>query len=308
MAQSSTSAKKAKTSIQDDVSGDDAAAIEAYKTYVRVMCCIPPTHFKEMEQTKPESMRKHKLWLESRDQLKEIHAEIVKEEALFVEERKRWVADNRDLYTDMNKFFVERCLWETEFKEIHLKPLYEKRCIAAKGVPAFWLTAMIANKILYKQIAERDTKALYFLNDIESSRTTDLKGFELKFTFDDHNPYFKNKVLTKKYEVIDDNESVSLKAIGTKIDWHPSQKLTQQSGKSSESFFKFFSSYATVDPLSFDKEADELKGDIPTDYLIGTKFRDKIIPHAISWYTFSEDDDSDFGDDSDEECERCSRW
>ncbi|KAM5548021.1 hypothetical protein ABKV19_002131 [Rosa sericea] len=205
----------------------------------------------------------------------------------------------------MNQFFVERCQWETEFKENHLKPLYEERCNVAKGIPSFWHTAMIANKMVSKQIVEKDKEALNFLNDIKCRRTTDLKGFELEFTFDDRNPYFKNKVLTKKYKVKDDNQSDSLKALGTKIDWYPSQNLTQ--GKSSESFFKFFNSYASLDPLSFDKEADELKGDIPTDYVIGTKFRDKIIPHAISWYKFAEKDDSDY-DDSDGECERCSRW
>ncbi|PRQ46287.1 putative nucleosome assembly protein (NAP) [Rosa chinensis] len=117
-------------------------------------------------------------------------------------------------------------------------------------------TAMIANKMVSKQIAEKDKEALNFLNDIESRRTADLKGFELEFTFDDRNPYFKNKVLTKKYEVKDDNQSVSLKALGTKIDWYPSQNLTQ--GKSSESFFKFFNSYASLDPLSFDNEAVSL--------------------------------------------------
>ncbi|XP_062010505.1 nucleosome assembly protein 1;1-like [Rosa rugosa] len=248
----SISAKRAKRSIQDDVSDDDdaAAAREAFKNM--------------NDSTRPE---KFKDFVERREKLKEIHADIVKEEHLFVEERKKWVADNRNLYSDMNQFFVERCQWETEFKENHLKPLYEERCNVAKGIPSFWHTAMIANKMVSKQIAEKDKEALNFLNDIESRRTADLKGFELEFTFDDRNPYFKNKVLTKKYEVKDDNQSVSLKALGTKIDWYPSQNLAQ--GKSSESFFKFFNSYASLDPLSFDKEADELKGDIPMDYVIG---------------------------------------
>ena len=52
------------------------------------------------------------------------------------------------------------------------------------------------------------------MNDIKSRRTSNLKGFELKFTFDTPHPYFKNNFLTKTYELTGDNESISLKAIG----------------------------------------------------------------------------------------------
>ncbi|PIA25851.1 hypothetical protein AQUCO_10700002v1 [Aquilegia coerulea] len=91
--------------------------------------------------------------MEARDQLEEIHADILKKEALFVEERNRWVADHQDLYTtDMNTCFAEKCHWETEFKKTHLKPLYRKRYIAAKNVPTFWMVAMIGDKTIHKRV------------------------------------------------------------------------------------------------------------------------------------------------------------
>ncbi|KAK9947493.1 hypothetical protein M0R45_003116 [Rubus argutus] len=227
--------------------------------------------------------------------ISKIWADIIKEEDIFIEERNEWVAYHRDLYPNKNEFFVERCSWETKFNEDHLQPLYKMRCDVAKGISDFWHTAMIANKML-----QHDKEALYLLNDIKSRRTSNLKGFELKFTFDTPNPYFKNNFLTKTYELAGDNESISLKAIGKEIDWCPSKNLSQTvTGKSRESFFNFFDTVTYHNRLSFDEEADELKGKIPMDYVIGTIFRDKIIPHAISWYKFSEEDDSDGSDGSD---------
>lgn len=68
--------------------------------------------------------------------------------------------------------------------------------------------------VFFFKIAKHDEEALYLLNDIKSRRTSNLKGFELKFTFDTPNPYFKNNFLSKTYELTGDNESISLKAIG----------------------------------------------------------------------------------------------
>ncbi|XP_024199774.1 protein FAR1-RELATED SEQUENCE 9-like [Rosa chinensis] len=81
----------------------------------------------------------------------------------------------------------------------------------------------------------------------------------------------------------------------------PSRKRNKKLSSKDQSIPQQSQSYVTVNPLSFDIEADELKGDILEDYEIGTKFRDKIIPHATSLFvplsTFSHKDDSDYGDD-----------
>lgn len=286
--------KRAKTSINDDVSDAGDAAIKAYLTYA--LGHYMPLHAKDLEEQRAIEDSKIR-----RDKLEKIHADILKEEDIFIKERNKWLADHGDLSTNKNEFFVKRCLWETRFNEEHLQPLYEKRCDVAKGISWFWHTAMLANQRLRKHITERDKEALYLLNDIKSRRTSNMKGFELKFTFGTPNRYFKNDFLIKTYELTGDNESISLKAIGTEIDWCPFQNLTQTvTGKSRESFFNFFDTVTYHSRLSFDEEADELKGKIPMDYVIGATFRDKIIPHAIMWNRFLDEDDSDDSDSDDE--------
>ncbi|KAF7136130.1 hypothetical protein RHSIM_Rhsim08G0234700 [Rhododendron simsii] len=127
-----------------------------------------------------------------------------------------------------------------------------------KGVPSFWVTAMKTNEVLAEEISERDEEALKYLKDIKWFRIDDPKGFKLEFFFDP-NPFFKNSVLTKTYHMIDDDEPILEKAIGSTI-------------------------------------------------------RDKIIPHAISWFTgeaaqddefedIEEDDDEDEEGDEDEDDE-----
>ncbi|RZS03921.1 hypothetical protein BHM03_00034175 [Ensete ventricosum] len=109
----------------------------------------------------------------------------------------------------------------------------------------FRVMELLGNLISGTHIQERDAGALKFLKDIKLCRTDNLKGFKLDFFFD-VNPYFKNSLLTKTYQMIDDDdEPVLEKAIG-----------------------------------------------------------DKIIPHAVSWFTgeaVPEDDYEDMEDDDDDE-------
>ncbi|GJR32087.1 putative reverse transcriptase domain-containing protein [Tanacetum coccineum] len=168
---------------------------------------------------------------------------------------------------------------------------------AAKGVPEFWLTAMKNNKIMAEEWCRMD----------------DPKGFKLEFFFD-NNPFFTNSVLTKVYHMIDDDEPILEKAIGTTIEWLPGKCLTQKILKKKpkkvsknpkpitktedcESFFNFFSP-----PEVPEDEAEELQNQMEQDYDVGSTIRDKIIPHAVSWFT-GEANEGDFGvfDDEDDE-------
>lgn len=58
---------------------------------------------------------------------------------------------------------------------------------------------------------KHDEEALGYLKDIKHSEIKEPKGFKLEFFFNT-NPYFKNTVLTKTYELVDDD--VVEKAIG----------------------------------------------------------------------------------------------
>ncbi|XP_050380529.1 nucleosome assembly protein 1;4 [Argentina anserina] len=253
------------------------------------------------------------------------------------------------------KFFEERAALEAKYQKLY-EPLYTKRyeivngvtevegvqvesavdqggnATKEKGVPDFWLTAMKTHEVLSEEISERDEGALKYLKDIKWYRIDEPKGFKLEFFFD-ANPYFKNSVLTKTYHMIDDDEPILEKAIGTEIEWYPGKSLTQKilkkkprkGSKNSkpitktedcESFFNFFNPPEIPDTdEGFDEEtAEELQGQMEQDYDIGSTIRDKIIPHAVSWFTGEavqdefediedDDDDVDENEDEDEEDE-----
>ncbi|GAB4842592.1 Nucleosome assembly protein 1.1 [Ancistrocladus abbreviatus] len=252
------------------------------------------------------------------------------------------------------KFLEERAALEAKYQKLY-EPLYTKRyeivngvvdvegitgespmeqgeenAPKEKGVPNFWLTAMKTNEVLAEEITERDDGALKYLKDIKWCRIDDPKGFKLEFFFDT-NPYFKNTVLTKTYHMIDEDEPILEKAIGTEIEWYPGKCLTQKLLKKKprkgsknakpitktencESFFNFFSPpQVPEDDDDLDEDtADELQNQMEQDYDIGSTIRDKIIPHAVSWFTgeavqedefeaIGEDDEDEGEDDEDED-------
>ncbi|XP_054780837.1 nucleosome assembly protein 1;4-like [Prosopis cineraria] len=208
-----------------------------------------------------------------------------------------------------------------------------------KGVPGFWLTAMKTNETLTDEITERDEGALKYLKDIKWSKLDNPKGFKLEFFFST-NPYFKNSVLIKTYHMIDDDDDPILeKAIGMEIEWYPGKNLTQKILKKKpkkgsknakpitkteqcDSFFNFFNPPQIPEEDDIDEDAvEELQSLMEHDYDIGSTIRDKIIPHAVSWFTGEavqnefedieadeddyedeeEDDDDDDDDDDNEE-------
>ncbi|AQK95816.1 Nucleosome assembly protein 1 [Zea mays] len=218
------------------------------------------------------------------------------------------------------KFFEERAALEAKYQKLY-EPLYSKRYEIVngvvevegitvesaaetpaeqktgdetsadqkeeKGVPAFWLNAMKNHEILAEEIQERDEEALKYLKNITWYRISEPKGFKLEFQFGT-NPFFKNSVLTKTYHMIDEDEPILEKAIGTEIEWYPGKCLTQKVLKKKprkgskntkpitktedcESFFNFFSPPQVPDD---DEEIDEdiaeqLQNEMEQDYDIG---------------------------------------
>ncbi|XP_017638339.1 nucleosome assembly protein 1;3 [Gossypium arboreum] len=242
------------------------------------------------------------------------------------------------------KFFEERTALEAKYQKLY-QPLYAKRydivngvaeaegttndaamdqkednTAEEKGVPDFWLTAMKNNDVLSDEITERDEGALKYLKDIKWHRIEEPKGFKLEFYFDP-NPYFKNTLLTKTYHMIDEDEPILERAIGTEIEWYPGKCLTQKILKKKpkkgsknakpitktedcESFFNFFNPPEVPDDdEDIDEDAaEELQNQMEQDYDIGSAIRDKIIPHAVSWFTGEaiQGDELEIGDDDDD--------
>ncbi|KAH7856347.1 hypothetical protein Vadar_000433 [Vaccinium darrowii] len=218
------------------------------------------------------------------------------------------------------KFFEERAALEAKYQKLY-EPLYTKRYEVVngvvevegvtteaamdeedkeaeeKGVPSFWVTAMKTNEVLAEEISERDEEALKTLS-----------------------------VLTKIYHMVDDDEPILEKAIGTDIEWYPGKCLTQKILKKKpkkrsknakpitktencESFCNFFSPLQVPeDDDDIDEDtAEELQNQMEQDYDIGSTIRDKIIPHAVSWFTlyrgggYDEEGDEDEDEEDEEE-------
>ncbi|KAK7271976.1 hypothetical protein RJT34_28288 [Clitoria ternatea] len=247
--------------------------------------------------------------------LRDLQSQHDELEAKFLEERSQLEAKYQKLYEPLYTKRYEIVNGVIEVEEITNEVMSEEENKAAeeKGVPNFWLTALKTNEILAEEITERDEGALKYLKDIKWFRIDDPKGFKLEFHFDS-NPYFKNSVLTKTYHMVDDDDPILEKAIGMEIEWHPGKCLTQKVLKKKprkgsknakpitktekcESFFNFFNPpQIPEDDDDIDDDAvEDLQNLMEQDYDIGSTIRDKIIPHAVSWFT-GEAAESDFED------------
>mmetsp|Transcript_21656 Transcript_21656/g.60192 ORF Transcript_21656/g.60192 Transcript_21656/m.60192 type:complete len:377 (-) Transcript_21656:211-1341(-) len=198
-----------------------------------------------------------------------------------------------------------------------------------KGIPEFWLCVLRNHDVTEEQITEKDAEALKFLNDIKSEPLDgdDVKGFKLTFYFDP-NPFFENETLTKTYNMIDEDDPILEHTEGTDIKWKPGKNLTvkimkkkPKKGKAGgkpitksepcESFFNFFSPPKIPDDADEleEEEMEQLQEVMEADYEIGSSIKEKLIPHAVSWFTGeavamddeSDDDEDDDGDENDED-------
>ncbi|CAN8259449.1 unnamed protein product [Cochlearia groenlandica] len=232
------------------------------------------------------------------------------------------------------KFLEEKASLEAKYDDIY-KPLFDKRyeivnsvadAETEKGVPNFWLIAMKTNEMLANEITEKDEGALKYLIDIRCSRVeNNSRNFKLEFLFDP-NPYFKNSVLSKTYYVTDEDDDgpVLEKVIGTDIEWCQGKCLTHKvvvrkrpkkgpkkinnipmtKTENCESFFNFFKP-PEIDEVDefYTTMAKELQNLMDQDYDIAVTIRNKLIPHAVSWFTgeaLVDEDEYDDDDDDDE--------
>ena len=220
---------------------------------------------------------------------------------------------------------------------------------APKGIPEFWLTALKNHVALSEVITERDEEALRHLTDIRlryldvpanAAPEQSLQGFQLDFVFDAaKNENFSNEVLTKTYFYSDQvgfsGDLVYDHAEGTTIDWKSPEanlmhrvETKKQRNKNTnetrtvkrlvptESFFNFFSppKPPTDEEEEDEEELDALEERLELDYQIGEDLKDRIIPHAVDFFTgkalhyenpeeWDDDEygDEDFDDDEDDD-------
>ncbi|KAI9487717.1 MAG: nucleosome assembly protein-domain-containing protein [Benjaminiella poitrasii] len=202
------------------------------------------------------------------------------------------------------------------------------------GIPEFWLTALKTHPQVGETISDDDCEVLKHLVDIRMAYL-DKPGFRLEFEFE-QNDFFSNKVLDKTYhyqENVSGGDYVYDYAKGCEINWKEGKDLTvtvetkKQRHKGTnktrvvkrtvpaESFFNFFNPpVVPEDDADLDEEeAEGLDAKLEADYEMGEEFKEKIIPHAVDFFTgkaleyedYEEEDEfeDDFLTDEDDEDE-----
>ncbi len=219
-----------------------------------------------------------------------------------------WSACERDLENLHGEFvkvrddyFQERKSLERKYNELYSK-IFEKRCSVINfqdwttdDVEGFWITAMMSNGIIRKNISVHDKMALCYLQDIRSVDVdgVGLKqyGFRLEFHFK-KNPYFVNGILQKTYRVPNfyGNNVPLLESVeGCDIEWISDKtnlnKIHHENGENS--FFSFFEAPWLPGPLVALADVRDLETEriLEDDYSVGLEFHKKLIPEAVKWFT-----------------------
>jgi len=197
-----------------------------------------------------------------------------------------------------------------------------------KGIPHFWLTAVLHHEVFQETILEDDIPLLEHLVDIKCIDDEDMKGFTLEFYFS-KNDFMTNEVLRKRYRVpnlLEGSEPIVLTVESDKINWKPGKNLTVQTVKSKskkggksktqtktvekETFFNFFKSLSIPqqgEQINL-KDMQELEEQLEPDFDQALALRNTIIPDAFIWYTgevegleFLDEDEDEDDEDKDEE-------
>jgi len=220
----------------------------------------------------------------------------------------------------------------------------KKEQLPVKGVPEFWLIALKHHDEFSSMITEKDEECLKHMTDLRVVDVENsAHSFSIEFHFED-NEFFEDKVLKKTYVLTEapDGEVMYDHVDSTEIKWKEGKNLTKRKvtktqkkknkgrggrgGKQggaaqtvtveepTESFFHFFTPedafamYNGEIPEEDREEFDEygLQEFLEADYELGLELKEKVIPHAVMWYTgeysnLGENDDDDEDEDDDEE-------
>ncbi|KAF9028672.1 NAP-domain-containing protein [Hymenopellis radicata] len=217
-----------------------------------------------------------------------------------------------------------------------------KDSTAASAIPEFWLTALRNHIGLSELITDRDAAALKHVIDIRLSYLDNLSqldakpGFKITFLFSP-NEFFENETLEKTYYYQEKagyfGDMAYDHAVGTEIKWKEDKDLTKEfeikkqrnkttnrtrvvrKSRPTESFFNFFTpptppgEEAIANGDIEEEELEELEEKVEMDYQIGEDLKEKIIPHAIDYFTGKAleydlmDEDEDAFEDLDDEDE-----
>jgi len=251
-------------------------------------------------------------------QLKDLHTQHVETEKAFQKELRTLKKKYANMYFPL---YEKRCEVLASGKDPELQ--------SATCIPNFWLTALKKHMMLADMVEAVDEPVLAYLRDIKASwlgedeDDMELSGFRIIFCFDRNNPYFEPAELVKTYHMEaqpDETDPSLVSTDSTVIQWKPTKditkktitrkqknKRTKQIRKLTEtvsvpSFFNFFTKkdIPTEEELEnmTEEQVEELEVLMEADYEAGVILRDKVIPHAVLWFTGEAvDSDMDMEDD-----------
>jgi len=105
------------------------------------------------------------------------------------------------------------------------KPFFQKRNDLIKKIPNFWVTAFVNHPQISAVLDEEEEECLHYLTTLEVEEFDDIKsGYCIKFHFDE-NPFFKNDVLSKEFQLGTSGDPTSTSTV---IQWHDDMDLTKQ--------------------------------------------------------------------------------
>ncbi|XP_052019589.1 testis-specific Y-encoded-like protein 1 [Apodemus sylvaticus] len=135
----------------------------------------------------------------------------------------------------------------------------ERRNYIIQNIPGFWMTAFRNHPQLSALIRGRDAEMLRYVTNLEVKDLRHPKtGCKFKFFFR-RNPYFRNKLIVKEYEVRPSGRVVSL---STPIIWrrgHEPQSFIRRNQDLICSFFTWFSDHSIPEA---DRIAEIIKEDL----------------------------------------------
>ena len=136
-----------------------------------------------------------------------------------------------DPYPEMLSEYEQRAqdLNDEDYKKVEVNPCDVKEIQnTPKGVPGFWLRAMLNHPGISRLIEEKDRQILMYLQDITCKLHEDGYGFDIIFIFE-KNDYFNNTELKKTYKMTKQN--IIEKCEGTEIQWKEGKNITEKKVK-----------------------------------------------------------------------------
>ncbi|KAM6185191.1 testis-specific Y-encoded-like protein 1 [Rhynchocyon petersi] len=140
---------------------------------------------------------------------------------------------------------ADRAFLQLEQKFGRMRRHYlERRNYIIQSIPGFWATAFRNHPQLSAMIRGQDAEMVRYITNLEVKELRQPRtGCKFKFFFR-RNPYFRNKLITKEYEVRSPGQVVSL---STPIIWrrgHEPQSLIRRNQGMVCSFFTWFSDHS----------------------------------------------------------------